>query len=74
MSAGQVRGRPGGIDAAARAVCDHRGDRLGSYKRIFDRWLAVDRLGRPIGQFETEQAAYDAVSAAGAADDPRNAR
>jgi hypothetical protein len=64
MSAGQVRSKPaGGI--AARAVCDHRGDRLGSYKRCFDRWAAFDRLGRPIGQYESEQAAYDAVSAAG---------
>jgi len=52
------------IEAAARAVCDSRGDRIGSYRRVFDRWLAVDRLGRPIGQFATEQAAYDAISAA----------
>jgi hypothetical protein len=55
----------GGIDtAAARAVCDSRGDRLGSYKRVFDRWLAVDRLGKPIGQFSSEFEAVDAISAA----------
>ena len=66
MSAGQVRGKAAvGIEAAARAVCDSRGDRIGSYRRCFDRWIAVDRLGRPIGQFQTEQAAYDAISAAG---------
>ena len=52
-----------GINAAARAVTDIRGDRIGSYCRVFERYLAVDRLGRPIGQFETEQAAYDAISA-----------
>jgi hypothetical protein len=59
----------GGINTdAARAVCDSRGDRLGSYKRILDRWIAVDRRGRPIGQYASELEAQDAIStAAGAA-------
>jgi hypothetical protein len=53
-----------GIGAAARAVCDGHGDRIGSYRRCFDRWIAVDRLGRPIGQLNTELEAQDAISAA----------
>jgi hypothetical protein len=64
MSAGQVRRKPAvGIEAAARAVYSGQ-DRLGSYRRCFDRWIAVDRLGRPIGQFATELEAQDAICAA----------
>jgi hypothetical protein len=51
------------VDAAARAVYDGQ-DRIGSYKRIFDRWVAVDRLGRPIGQFSNELEAQDAITRA----------
>ena len=48
---------------AARSVYSGR-DRLGSYRRFGDRWLAVDRLGRPLGQFDTELEAQAAISKA----------
>ena len=57
------RKRPITSEAAARAIYDGR-ERLGSYRRFGDRWLAVDRLGKPLGQFETELAAQAAISAA----------
>src|SRR5262245_3520498 len=50
--------------AAARSIY-HGRDRVGSYRRLGDCWLAVDRLGRPLGQFESEHAAVDAISARG---------
>ena len=64
MSTGQVRIKPAvGIDAAARAVYSGQ-DRLGSYRRSFDHWIAVDRLGHPLGQYATELEAQDAITAA----------
>ena len=51
------------ISSATRSIYDGR-DRLGSYRRVVDRWLAVDRLGRPLGQFDTELQAQDAISKA----------
>jgi hypothetical protein len=51
--------------AASRSIYDGR-DRLGSYRRVFDRWIAVDRMGEPIGQFDSEVEASNAIWAAGA--------
>jgi hypothetical protein len=50
-------------DLAAISVYSGR-DRLGVYRRIAGRILAVDRLGRPIGQYSTEIEAQNAISAA----------
>ena len=49
--------------SAARSVYDGR-ERLGSYRQIAERWVAVDRLGRPLGQFDTELEAQAIISAA----------
>jgi hypothetical protein len=48
---------------AARSVYVGR-DRLGTYRRAGDTWVAEDRLGRPLGRFDTEIEAANAVSAA----------
>ena len=45
---------------ASRSIYDGR-ERLGSYRRVAGRWLAVDRLGRPLGEFESEPQAQDAI-------------
>ena len=49
---------------AARSIYDGR-DRLGSYRSSMGRWIAVDRLNRPLGSFDTEHEARLAVYAAG---------
>jgi hypothetical protein len=54
---------PVAAEAAARAIYDGR-ERLGSYRRFGDRWLAVDRLGKPLGQYDSELEAQDAISKA----------
>jgi hypothetical protein len=60
---GASRVHPVESSSAARSVYDGR-ERLGSYRQIADRWVAVDRLGRPLGQFDTELEAQAAISAA----------
>ncbi len=50
--------------AASRAIYDGR-DRLGSYRTVGEHWVATDRLGKPIGEFDSELAAVDAVLAVG---------
>ena len=46
---------------AAKAVYISR-DRLGSYRRVGGMWVAIDRLGRPLGQFDSEFEAEAAIS------------
>jgi hypothetical protein len=50
--------------STARAVYSGQ-DRLGSYARFGDVWVAVDRLGKPVGRFPTELEAQNAISARG---------
>jgi hypothetical protein len=49
---------------ASRSIYDGR-DRLGSYRCCMSRWIAVDRLNRPIGSFDSEHEARLAIYAAG---------
>jgi hypothetical protein len=36
-------------------------DRLGSYGQAGDAWVALDRLGQPLGVYASQQAAIDAI-------------
>jgi hypothetical protein len=40
--------------------------RLGSFRRDGDSFIAFDRLGRPLGTFDSQQAAIDAIDSGGA--------
>ena len=53
---------PVNLTSAARSVYDGR-DRLGSYRCCAGRWIAVDRLSRPLGSYDTEIEARAAISA-----------
>jgi hypothetical protein len=57
----------GGIRAASIAITDRQGDRLGSYRLSVDGWVAVGRRGQPLGTFESEIDAVDAIMSAAAA-------
>jgi hypothetical protein len=47
--------------AATRYAVYSGRDRLGSYGQAGDAWVALDRLGREIGVFDSEQAAIAAI-------------
>jgi hypothetical protein len=47
--------------AATRYAVYSGQDRLGSYGRASDAWVAFTRLGRPLGTFDSERAAIAAI-------------
>jgi hypothetical protein len=49
---------------ASRSIYDGQ-HRLGSYRNCAGRWVAVDRLNRPIGSFDTEAEARLAIYGSG---------
>jgi hypothetical protein len=61
---GSSRVSPPVDDSRARRAVYSGRDLLGSYRRFRDRWLAIDRLGKPLGQYATETEAANAISAA----------
>jgi hypothetical protein len=60
------RGYVHNLDASAapRSVYDGR-DRCGSFKPQGGQWLALDRLGRPLGTYDSAAECVAAISAAG---------
>ena len=50
--------------AVGYALTDDCGHRLGSYRRTDDSFVAFDRLGRPLGAFETEVDCVHAIERA----------
>ncbi len=60
MSGGVIKGRVEPTPKTQIAVYDGT-DRLGSFRRDGDSFVAFDRLGREIGTFASQSEAADAI-------------